>query len=140
MAIHPSHQQPADPRPRPAPPSPRGRAWPEAWRHAVRLARAGDRATHHLPAGERDVLGARLRRAARAVAAQLAAGHDCTRPAERAFHLAVARGSLGEVETCVRQACRRGLLPAEPLELLTTRCADVRRALGEIAVLAWCDA
>lgn len=109
--------------------------WPLAWQRAVRLTHACDRATHHLPDAERPSLGAQLRHAARAVPAHLATGHGCARQAERAFHLAVARGSLVELETRLRQAQRLGHLPPEHIDRLWTYCGEVRVLLGRLAML-----
>jgi four helix bundle protein len=125
--------------PRRAPPV--DRAWAGAWQQAARLAHACDRLSRRMDDAGGASLGARLRSAARVVPLQVAVGQGCTRAAERAYHLAVARGALGEVEGALVVLARRlDYLAAEHAAPLLARCRAARLALGRLVAATWAGA
>ena len=119
---------------------PLDRAWALAWQRAARLSHGCARAARRMPVTEQVSLAARLRAAARVVPARVATGQGCARAAERAYHLAIARGALGEVEGMLSIVLRLGYLPADESERLLARCAEARRLLGRLVAATWLSA
>jgi four helix bundle protein len=82
------------------------------WEASVSLTEAIYAATKRFPADERFALTLQLRRAAVSVPSNIAEGHASGRRAVFQRHLAIAAGSLAEVETQIEIARRLGYLNA----------------------------
>ena len=96
---------------------------------ATRLARLTYSATATFPAAERASLGDQMRRAAVSVAANLAEGCGRATRADRVRLLAVAWGSLRELEAHVGIAHAVALLPPTEEAELRTACRHTGRLL-----------
>jgi len=103
------------------------------WRKAIALGETAYAFTALLPPDQRYELAAQIRRAAASVPANIAEGHN--RRARRAYanHIAIALGSLAELESHVELADRLGLVdPGQALRLLA-QAAEVNRMLHALA-------
>jgi four helix bundle protein len=105
----------------------------QVWKKAITLAEAAYGLTTVLPRREQFELAAQIRRAAASVPANIAEGHN--RRARRAYanHIAIALGSLAEVESHVELAIRLGLLGPANAQLFLEQAAEVNRMLHGLA-------
>jgi len=88
----------------------------DVWQLAMDVAALPYSSTRAFPHDERFGLTAQMRRAAVSVASNIAEGHGARLPKRYAYHLAIARGSLSELETQTILAERLGYLDdATPL-------------------------
>ena len=102
----------------------------EVWKKAMDLVEHCYRATAGFPSVERYGLASQLQRAAVSIPANIAEGHDRQHRAEFLQHLAIAHGSLAELETHIQIAARLEYLIHEKLEELMERCSEVGRMLN----------
>lgn len=102
----------------------------KVWQEAMRLLELVYSTASRLPPDERFGLSSQLRRAAVSVAVNIAEGHgrDCTGDFLR--FLAVAKGSLMEVETLLLASGRLGFVPEGETEKLLVAAATVGRMLA----------
>jgi four helix bundle protein len=101
-----------------------------AWQRAMDLAKAVYAATRDFPREEMYGLTSQLRRCAVSIPSNIAEGHG--RGAKKAFHqfLAIARGSLFELETQLLLAAELDLLSAPKAKELQTQIAETARVLN----------
>ncbi len=99
------------------------------WQKAMQLVPVVYRLVKKLPAEERYALSDQLRRAAVSIPANIAEGQARQHPGEFAQFLAVARGSLAEVDTLLLVAVSLGYLSAGDLDPVTPLILEVRRLL-----------
>jgi len=104
----------------------------KVWQIAVELALESYRRTSRFPADERYGLASQIRRAATAVAANIAEGHGRAYRREYAYHLSVARGSVMEVEVHFLIAERLNYVASAELELLREYCDAASRMLTNL--------
>jgi four helix bundle protein len=100
------------------------------WQRAVELAVACYRLTDRLPPAERHGLSSQVRRAAVSVPANIAEGHGRGSSAGYARCLAIARGSLMEVETHLIIAERLRYFRVEELDSVLSLSSEVGRILN----------
>lgn len=105
-----------------------------ALRSALKLAVDCNRLADGFPVAQRFALGARIRRSACSVPANIAEGCGRLHRREYLHHLAVARGSLRELETHLRAAHQLEYLPGERARSLGRRCGVVGRMLARLIV------
>ena len=85
------------------------------WQRAVELTLASYGVVARLPGVERYDLGSQIRRSAVSVPANIAEGYARDRPGEFLHHLAIAAGSLAELQTLLTLSGRLGYCSAEQL-------------------------
>ncbi len=100
------------------------------WQASVRLAVCVVRLTGSLPREELFGYTSQLRRAAGSVAANIAEGYGRHTRREYLRHLAIASGSLCELETHLEVVRQVGWCDAVVLDEADRLCADVRRMLA----------
>jgi len=103
------------------------------WKKAITLAESAYALTAALPRREQFELAAQIRRAAASVPANIAEGHN--RHARRAYanHVAIALGSLAELESHLELAIRLGILEPAAATPLLAQAAEVNRMLYALA-------
>jgi four helix bundle protein len=102
----------------------------DVWNTAMDIAEMCYEVTRVFPADERFGLTAQIRRAAVSVASSVAEGHGSRLRERYEYHLAIARGSLMELETQVLLAERLGYVgDAAPLLGLCERTSRMLSAL-----------
>ncbi len=103
------------------------------WKKAITLAEAAYVLATALPRREQFELAAQIRRAAASVPANIAEGHN--RHARRAYanHIAIALGSLAEIESHIELAIRLGFLDPDPARRFLEQAAEVNRMLHGLA-------
>jgi len=99
------------------------------WQKAMELVPAVYAVVKKLPAEERYALSDQIRRAVVSVPANIAEGQARQHAAEFAQHLAIARGSLAELDTLLLVAQRLGYVSESELQPITPLLTDVRRLL-----------
>jgi four helix bundle protein len=85
----------------------------DAWRVAMELTMCAYAVAKQLPATERFELSAQIRRAAGSVPANVAEGQSCGRDGRFLFHIGIAQGSVGELDTELEVALRLGLIQSD---------------------------
>jgi len=100
-----------------------------AWQEAMRLAESVYAVVAELPADERFGLSAQLRRAVVSVPSNIAEGH--ARGSTRDFirFIAIARGSLAEVETQLHLIVRLNMMYPRQVASVLERCDELGRIL-----------
>ncbi len=101
-----------------------------AWQRAMDLAEAVYRATAQFPADERFVLVPQLRKAAISVPSNIAEGHGVHSDRVLRRHLAIASGSLCELETQILLAHRLAYIGKSETDDLLAASADVGRLVA----------
>ena len=101
----------------------------EVWRTAVELAVHVVRLTRSMPREEVFGYMAQMRRASGSVAANIAEGHGRYSRREYVRFLAIANGSLKELETHLAVVRALGWCPADGLDHADALCARVGRML-----------
>jgi four helix bundle protein len=99
------------------------------WKKALSLVVACYAIVRSLPEEERWDLGRQLRRACTAIPINIAEGSGRRGRADYARFLAIARGSLSEVEACIALIEALGYVPAKDLELASQLADEVGRML-----------
>jgi four helix bundle protein len=102
----------------------------EAWQCAMALVLEVYRSTANFPREERFGLTSQLRRAAVSVASNVGEGKGRFSDRELSQFLAVARGSVFEIETQVAIAFDLGFLSESQTQKLSKRCGEVGRLLN----------
>ncbi len=87
----------------------------KVWQRAMDLTLASYGVVARLPGVERYDLGSQIRRCAVSVPANIAEGYARDRPGEFLHHLAIAAGSLAELQTLLTISGRLGYSTAEQL-------------------------
>ena len=100
------------------------------WQRAMALAEEVYRLTQRLPLEERFGLTTQMRRSARSVAANVAEGYGRGRTGEYRRFLAIAAGSLLELETDLELALRTKLLPESEVLPVRGLASEVGRLLS----------
>jgi four helix bundle protein len=103
------------------------------WEKAMELAVEVHRLTKRLPKKDGDGLVSQLRRAAASIPANIAEGHGRNHLGEYLHHLSIANGSLTELETHLCLAERLETLPAERIQALLQRTAEISRMLAGLS-------
>jgi four helix bundle protein len=103
------------------------------WKKAMALAETAYALATAMPRTEQFELAAQIRRAAASVPANIAEGHN--RHARRAYanHIAIALGSLAEIESHVELATRLGLLDPTNAQRFLRQAAEVNRMLHALS-------
>lgn len=102
------------------------------WQKSVRLAVEIYAVTRSLPSEERFGLSQQLRRAAVSVAANIAEGHARQLRRDYVQFLAMARGSLGELDTQLEIALHATLLSADRLNEAERLSEEIGRMLTSL--------
>ena len=102
------------------------------WQRAMDLAVDVYAVTSKLPADERFGLSSQLRRAAVSIPSVLAEGHARSSTREFMRYVAMAMGSLAEVETQLTLAHRLHMLGAATVERLLQSCSEEGRMLRSL--------
>jgi four helix bundle protein len=101
-----------------------------AWQKSMDLVEDIYLATQAFPQEERFGLTSQVRRAAASVPSNIAEGQGRGVSGEFAHHLRIANGSRQEVETQLLIALRLGFIPAELVDPILERCAEVGRIIS----------
>jgi four helix bundle protein len=103
------------------------------WKKSIALAEAAYALSAMMPRQDQFELAAQIRRAAASVPANIAEGHN--RHARRAYanHVAIALGSLAELESHLELAARLGLAEPERLRSTLAQATEVNRMLHGLA-------
>ena len=101
----------------------------DVWKLGMALVEQCYRGTASFPRSELYGLTNQLRRAAVSVPANVAEGHCRGTTKAYANHVNIARGSHGELETCIELAFRLGFLPPEDRKRLLAASDSVGRLL-----------
>lgn len=102
----------------------------EAWQLSIALVVEVYRGTASFPREEMFGLTSQMRRAAVSVASNIAEGKGRFSDRELSQFLAVARGSVFEIETQIVIALKLGLMANNEASKLSNRCAEVGRLLN----------
>jgi four helix bundle protein len=100
----------------------------DAWKMSMDLTESVYRITRMLPADERFVLGAQLRRAGIGVPSNVSEGHQHGTRAYRRY-VVIAIGCLAECETQLELAKRLQLVPTRDIDAVLEQAKPVRRVL-----------
>jgi four helix bundle protein len=100
-----------------------------AWQRAMDLGEEVYRLTQGFPTDERFVLTPQVRRAAVSIPSNIAEGHGVHSDRVLRRHLAIALGSLCELETQLLLAARLGYLHQKQLEGVLAATAEVARLM-----------
>jgi four helix bundle protein len=103
-----------------------------AWQRAMDLAEGIYRVTHLLPPDERFGLVTQMRRSARSIPANIAEGYGRARTGDYRRFLAIAFGSLLELETDLELASRLGLIPNPQLRSVMALASEVGHLLAAL--------
>jgi four helix bundle protein len=107
------------------------------WQRAIHLVPEIYRLVQRLPKHETYALGDQMRRAAVSIPANIAEGQARQHPREFLQHLAIAKGSLAELDTLLIVAEKLGYLDAESLQRMQMDLGEIGRPLnGLMAKLA----
>ena len=104
----------------------------EVWQKAIVLAEENHRLCNKLPRHEQFGLTSQMRRAAVSISSNIAEGHSSWRRRRFANHVAIARGSLAELETQIELAIRFHYLQAQDVERFSELAAIVGRMLTNL--------
>jgi four helix bundle protein len=99
------------------------------WRAGMDLVEDVYRLTAGFPRSEVYGLASQMQRAAVSVPANIAEGHTRSYTREYLHHIAIAHGSLAELETQIEIAMRLGYVEPHQASVLTERSAAVSRQL-----------
>lgn len=102
------------------------------WQRAVDLTLASYGVVGRLPAVERYGLASQIRRSAVSVPANIAEGYARDRPGEFLHHLAIAAGSLAELQTLLTLSGRLGYSTAEQLACPLSLALETERMLHSL--------
>jgi four helix bundle protein len=102
----------------------------EVWQRSVDLAIESYRVTAAFPATERYGLTAQVRRCAVSIPSNIAEGRGRATLADFLRHLAIANGSVMEIETQVIIATRLGYVSEDQSQTLLARSGEVGRLLA----------
>jgi four helix bundle protein len=106
------------------------------WQKAMKLAKAVYLETENLPSNEMYGLQSQMRRAAFAIPSNIAEGHGRLNDGHFRQFLAIARGSLYELQTQLELSSDLGKLAFEKVRPLMEQCDEVARMInGLLAVL-----
>jgi four helix bundle protein len=100
----------------------------DAWKMSMDLTESVYRITRMLPADERFVLGAQMRRASIGVPSNVSEGHQHGTRAYRRY-VVIAIGCLAECETQLELAKRLQLVPARDIDAVLEQAKPIRRVL-----------
>jgi four helix bundle protein len=104
----------------------------KVWQRATDLTLASYSVVARLPVVERYELGSQIRRSAVSVPANIAEGYARDQPGEFLHHLAIAAGSLAELQTLLALAGRLGYCSAEQLACPLALALETERMLHSL--------
>jgi four helix bundle protein len=104
----------------------------DVWQSAIELAEENHRLCNRMPRHERFGLTSQMRRAAVSISSNIAEGHSSWKRRRFANHVAIARGSLAELETQIELAIRFGYLSLEVTGRFTELAVIVGRMLSNL--------
>ena len=104
----------------------------DVWQKAIELAEENHRLCGKLPSHERYGLTSQMRRAAVSISSNIAEGHSSWKRRRFANHVAIARGSLAELETQIVLAVRFRYLTAEEIGPFNELAVVVGRMLTNL--------
>ena len=99
------------------------------WQRGMELARAIYALTPALPADERFGLTQQIRRAVVSIPSNIAEGHERRSRADFKRFVAIACGSVAEVETQLELAVRLGFVGREAVDAAVQLCGEIGRML-----------
>ncbi|HET7844095.1 MAG TPA: four helix bundle protein [Xanthomonadales bacterium] len=100
-----------------------------AWQRGIELARAVYCLTPLFPSDERFGLSQQMRRAAVAIPSNIAEGHERRSRADYKRFVAMACGSVAEVETQLEPAVQLGFVERHAIDEAVSLCGEVGRML-----------
>jgi four helix bundle protein len=106
------------------------------WHDAMDLAVAIYHLTPILPRQEAFGLSSQMQRAASSIPANIAEGRSREHPGDYVRHLAIAKGSLGELETFLELTIRLHYVDEAAVQPLLERCTSVGRQLHRLQAFA----
>jgi len=104
----------------------------ETWQYAMAFVEQCYRATTQFPRAELYGLTSQLRRAAVSIPSNIAEGYCRRNTKVYAYHVSIALGSHGELETCIEIAFRLNFLPASERDALEQSAGSVGRLLNAL--------
>lgn len=104
----------------------------DVWRLSMDLVERSYRMTEKLPRSEEFGLRAQIRRAAVSVPSNIAEGQGRSSTGEYIHHLAIAHGSLMELETQLQIAGRLGFVPEDAVSLFLESSAEIGRMINAL--------
>jgi four helix bundle protein len=104
------------------------------WRAGIELVEVVYRLTADFPRSEMYGLAAQMQRAAVSVPSNIAEGHTRSYTREYVHHVAIAHGSLAELETQIEIALRLGYLQADQGAALLECSASLSRQLNALRI------
>jgi four helix bundle protein len=104
----------------------------EVWQKSIELAEENHRLCNRMPRHEQFGLTSQMRRAAVSISSNIAEGHSSWKRRRFANHVAIARGSLAELETQIELATRFGYLNADDTERFSDLAVIVGRMLSNL--------
>jgi four helix bundle protein len=104
----------------------------DVWQKAMTLVERSYRLTEGFPRSEEFGLRAQIRRAAVSIPSNIAEGQGRSSTAEYVHHLAIAHGSLMELETQVQIAGRLGFVLNKEVETFLDAGSEVGRMLNAL--------
>ena len=104
----------------------------DVWQLSMDLVERSYRLTEKFPRSEEFGLRAQIRRAAVSVPSNIAEGQGRSTTGEYVHHLAIAHGSLMELETQVQIAGRLGFVAQKEVELFLQASAEIGRMLNAL--------
>jgi four helix bundle protein len=104
----------------------------DAWKVAMNLVEEVYRATGTFPKSELYGLTSQVRRAAVSIPANVAEGKCRPTTGAYAYHVGIALGSQGELETCIEIAARLSLIPLPERDQLLTTAGRVGQMLNRL--------
>ena len=105
----------------------------EVWRFGVELAVECYKTTAAFPRAERYGLASQIQRAATSIPANIAEGQARFSTREFLRYLAIAYGSLAELETHIEVAMRLEYIPCDQARFLTSRMQQIGRLLNGLS-------
>jgi len=103
------------------------------WQKSISLAEAAYRLAALLPRRDQLELGSQIRRAAASVPANIAEGHNGRSRRTYANHIAIALGSLAELESHIELAGKLGLIESKTGGSLLDLAGELNRMLHALA-------
>jgi four helix bundle protein len=106
----------------------------DVWRLSMDLVEQSYRLTEKFPRAEEFGLRAQIRRAAVSIPSNIAEGQGRSSTGEYVHHLAIARGSLMELETQVQIGARLGFIPDQDVGPFLESTSRIGRMLNALSV------
>jgi four helix bundle protein len=104
----------------------------DVWRLSMNLVERSYRMTEKFPRSEEFGLRSQIRRAAVSIPSNIAEGQGRSTTGEYVHHLAIAHGSLMELETQMQIAARLGFLPRSDVDVFLESTSEIGRMLNAL--------